>query len=229
MPATLTSTSKASPCRSNSAATTEHRLSSSVTSSGTTSAEPPASATSERVRSLPSASISAIATCAPAAASTLAVARPSPLAAPVTRATRPFSDPSSTGSSVRRDRPANSLAEMSRTRRSAPSRRRGPHVGQRDRGQASSLDDRQQLVEDGRDRRLVGMADDDGLQPEPPLGGLHQVVPVDLPRVVEGAVPQRDGGVPQVGGDPVDPLVVRPEGRPQERGVLDAEHIAQER
>src|SRR4051794_4769938 len=88
MPATLTSRSKASPCRSNRSATTRRRASSSVTSSSTTSASRPIWA---RVLSAPSVSMSPSATVAPASASATATARPSPLAAPVTSATRPAS------------------------------------------------------------------------------------------------------------------------------------------
>src|SRR4051794_14035206 len=88
MPATLTSRSKASPCRANRSATTRRRASSSVTSSVTTSAPSPISA---RVFSAPSVSMSPSTAVAPASASAVATARPSPLAAPVTSATRPAS------------------------------------------------------------------------------------------------------------------------------------------
>src|SRR3712207_3651246 len=91
IPATLTSRSKRSPCRSNRSATTRLRASSSVTSSSTTSALPPAASTSLRVLSAPATSTSPSATVAPAAAKVVDTARPSPLAAPVTSATRPVS------------------------------------------------------------------------------------------------------------------------------------------
>src|SRR3712207_8798066 len=48
------------------------------------------------------------------------------------------------------------------------------------------------------------------------------------PAVVEGAVPHDRRRVADVGGDGVDALVVRPEGRSPERGVGDAERAAQE-
>src|SRR4051794_18111669 len=88
MPATLTSRSKASPCRWNRSVTTRRRDSSTVTSSSTTSA---ASPISDRVFSAPVVSMSPSTTVAPASASAVATARPNPLAAPVTRATRPDS------------------------------------------------------------------------------------------------------------------------------------------
>src|SRR3712207_7361354 len=48
-------------------------------------------------------------------------------------------------------------------------------VGERDRLQPALGDQLQQLVVDGRDRRLVGVADDDGLRGEPPVRGVQEL------------------------------------------------------
>src|ERR1700712_2443227 len=164
MPATLTRTSKASPCRSKSPATTLRRLSSSVTSSATTSAEPPEAGIVERGCSLPSALTSARATCAPASASATLVARPSPLAAPVTSATRPFSDPSTRNlqllviTSVSGQPRGEPAAPQVGRRRSAGGR---PGVGEGDGLQPAGVDELDQLVGDLADRRVVRVPDHD--------------------------------------------------------------------
>src|SRR3954469_23611982 len=195
MPATLTRMSKASPCRSKSAATTLRRLSSSVTSSGTTSAEPPASATSDRVASLPAALMSAMATCAPASASARQVARPSPLAPPVTRATRPLSAPlTSMQYSVPCAVPAgdHSCGERRRAHSGSadggdgaagaspePRGPRLPDVGEGDRAQATLGQQIQELAVHRGDRRMVGVADHDRLGGEPLPGEPDQLLAGD--------------------------------------------------
>src|SRR4051794_5577549 len=247
IPATFTRTSNASPCRSNRCATTSRRFASSVTSRATTSADPPASAITARVSSLPPASISAITTCAPAAASVTAVARPSPLAPPVTSATRPFRAPvSSIDSSVhvrsssptaspkrlrgagRRAGPSGEAGATADGDAAQPLRRRRPDVGQRDGAQIPLRDEGQQVTVERRHGRVVGVPDDDPLRREPLLGGGHELVGGQDPGVLEGPVPQDDGRVSLVGGDPVDAGVPRTVRGPEERGVAHTEDRPQE-
>src|SRR3954453_18260583 len=233
--------SNASPCRSNSPATTCRRLSSSVTSSGTTSAEPPASLTNDRVCSLPSTSMSAIATCAPPSARASAVALPSPLAAPVTSATRPFSDPSiRTSVPIGRPQPGRWRPgpqfghwwlppDLARCLGAPePRARGGPDVGERDRPPAPFGDQPEQVVVHRGDGRLVRVADDDPLRGEPLLGGADELGGTEQPGSAEGAVPHDHAGVAQIRRYAVHPLVVRAVGRPEERGVADPERAAQE-
>ena len=134
--------------------------------------------------------MSAIATCAPAAARATAVARPSPLAAPVTRATRPVNAPvSSIRPSVRRcslhplGRRAGAQFGRGTSRRppargtppAQPLRGCRPDVGERHRAQPALGDQRQQVAVDGRDRRVVGVPDDDRLRGEPLPGRGQQL------------------------------------------------------
>src|SRR3954452_6762656 len=239
MPATFTRMSKASPCRSNSPPTTRRRLSSSVTSRGTTSAEPPASDTSARVCSLPGALMSATATCAPASASARQVARPSPLAPPVTRATRPLSVPVTSmqllrscalgatitlaeNGSARSSDAASASADGGDGAAGLPAQPVGPphpDVGEGDRAQAALGDQVEQLPVHRGDRRVVGVADHDRLGGEPLPGEPDQLLAGDQAVVAEGGGPHHDRRVPLVGRYAVDPLVARAVRRPEERGV----------
>lgn len=91
-------------------------------------------------------------------------------------------------------------------------RRSAEDVGEGDGLQVAALDDVEQLAVGVGDGRQVGVTEDDGLWRERLGRGGDEVGFVDGPAVADGAAPQGDGGIAQIGGHVVGLAVMPPVG-----------------